>query len=248
MTTNTREKPTTFAGLLYFVATRNTSLFLGTAVALWIGIRWGLGNPTWYDALLVAILAIFTSPTELLMHKYVLHHAPGPLTIFGRKIWIPDFAAARHHRRHHHSQMKTEFMFIPPSLAVIVVSALSAGAILLGWLHKPLFALGADVCCFVIMRVLWQEVCHYMSHCRTYRPTVETWWARYHTWITTRHQAHHTWNEEYYWVVSALDWSEAVLRWYRRRTNRLIGDIPRSSTVQNLGLISDDEGRVIDTL
>ncbi len=240
-------KPRTLLEVQGVVFLRFTSALLLTGACWWIWTRARLGSLQWWEALLFALLVLFVSPTELLAHKYGLHHLPRTITVWGYTIELPDTSSARHHRLHHRKQARVEWIFIPLMAALLVVFGLTGiGVLLSTFTSFPLVA-AADICTFVFLRVLWEEEMHYLAHCSSYKPEVGTLWARYVVRVTTPHKRHHQRNEKFNWEVSTLwrwaDWLYGL--WQRYRGRLATPDIPLSHTTDTLGVEIDDEGYVI---
>lgn len=226
-------KPESFLGLLAVVLSRPTSLLLilgavaATTIRLSLPYRPGLG-----EALELLLLIAFSALTELVMHKFVLH---------GKN----NLPWSRHHRLHHRTQMRLEWIFIPLQLEIVVLGGLfGLGALLTIGVHLPLWV-SADMCAFVLWRILWQEVCHYAAHCPSYFKS-GGFLREYFSAMTKRHQRHHTLNEEYDWEVSTVGWADYVYNLLQRPTHQLGGHSPPcSGTTTSLGVLSDDSGYII---
>jgi sterol desaturase/sphingolipid hydroxylase (fatty acid hydroxylase superfamily) len=195
---------------------------IGAAIGLALAARLAIGEWSWLDLAVVAMLIGLQPFNEWLIHVGLLHSKPrrlGPFTI--------DLPTARLHRWHHRNPTVLETVLIPAPLIAALFLLIMATMWLLSW---PLSLIGGDhsglfltACLAGFMLVGSYEWCHFLIH-TAYRPR-----STYYKGIWRSHRLHHFKNEHYWFGVSS-DAADRVLG-----TSPDHRSVPKSRTARNLG-------------
>lgn len=143
----------------------NGGLMVVTSVAFSVYVRLLIdASLHWLDGLVAAIPVVGWPILEFVVHKYQMHHIPGPV--------FDD------HHRHHDHPFDARSGITPIEYTGLV---LMIGSLFI-WLQTPLLA---SVMVGVLSMLLFYDWIHYLIH-TTHKPL--TWWGRK---VLTNHRAHH---------------------------------------------------------
>lgn len=192
-------------------------------LALFLALRIAIGDWSWRDLAVAALLVALQPFTEWTIHVFLLHSKPrriGPLSL--------DLPTARAHRWHHREPRVLEAVLIPGWM----IAGFLAPVILFMWLLSwPLALLGGDHLALWLTLLIVSsamvgvyEWCHFIIH-TPYVPK-----SRYYRRIWRSHRLHHFKNEHYWFGVSS-DAADHVLG-----TSPDHCTVPRSETVRSLGV------------
>jgi hypothetical protein len=202
---------------------RRSPQLIATAVLTTLIARIAIGDWSWRDAALPAVVVALYPVTEWLIHVYLLHARP--TRIFGRQVELPT---AREHRAHHRAPADLDGVLLPVYGVVIFLPLI----VLYAWLLSLAFhvLVGGDQLAYGATTLLASyailgiyEWSHFLIH-TTYRPR-----GRYYRAIWRTHRLHHYKNERYWFGVTTTV------------GDRVLGTapdqslIPRSATARTLG-------------
>ena len=145
------------------------------------------GGGSFWDLVVMAGLLAFWPLQEWLIHVFVLHFRPR--TIGGRTF---DLVVAQKHRAHHQDPARTELIFIPLRVYVLVPLQVAF------WLLLFPSPLGLTGLAFNYILSLHYEWTHFMVHSR-YQPR-----TRFYRRLWRNHRLHHFKNERHWYGVTAL--------------------------------------------
>ena len=205
-----------------FFRKRSPWIMAGAIVGV-AGLRLGLGDFSWRDAVAVAAMLIVYPFGEWAIHVYLLHMKP--FEIAGRRVEPP---AARDHREHHSQPNDLGLILLGPKeltqlLGLAVPAVVAVGAVVVGALagHVP-FAVSVSAVLAGYCAILLYEWTHFLIH-TAHRPR-----SRYYRAIWRNHRLHHFKNE-HYWHGITNNVSDRVLG-----TNPEQREVARSRTARTL--------------
>jgi hypothetical protein len=204
-------------------ARRRSPRLIAAAVLLMLAARLAIGDWSWRDAALPALLVALYPVTEWLIHVYLLHARP--LRIAGRELELPT---AREHRAHHRVPADLDGVLLPVYGVVIFLPLIALYAWLLSLACHAVIggdqlAYGATTLLASYVILATYEWSHFLIH-TTYRPR-----GRYYRSIWRTHRLHHYKNERYWFGVTTTV------------GDRMLGTAPdqslikRSATARTLG-------------
>jgi hypothetical protein len=196
---------------------------IAAALAVAVGLRVGLGDWGWQDALVPLLLIVSEPLTEWLIHVYILH-ARG--VQIGR--WKFEPLAAREHRAHHASPTELHWVFIPtyallaflPTIALLVFAYALLANLIAGGNLLAEWATALVVAYAILAAYEW---CHFLIH-TPYRP--KRW---YYKLIWRNHRLHH-YKNEHFWFGVTSHVGDVVLG-----TNPEQSSVSKSATARALG-------------
>lgn len=185
-------------------------------LAIGVVARIAIGQWSWWDLLVVAIMVAAQPFVEWLIHTFILHFRPrevGAVTV--------DLHLAKKHRLHHRDPKRIDAVFIP--LRPLLIGLPIYVAII--WLVFPL-PIAATI--FVTQLVIGNvyEWTHFYVHsgCKPKN--------RYAAYIERAHRLHHYRNEKY-WMGVTNHLGDHVLGTFPDKD-----DVPVSPTAKTLGIDS----------
>jgi hypothetical protein len=181
--------PRTLTACVSYVAHSSRPRVLAAAAGLGWTARIAWGDPSPWDAVVLAVLLAWWPLQEWLIHVHVLHFRPRK-TRGGR---VVDLAIARQHRRHHEDPLRLEILFIPwPALLGGIVFHVVAWPLLL-----PAPQALTTIAAYLTLTLHYEWV-HFLCH-TPYVPRSRIYRARWRN-----HRLHHFKNEHYWMGVSML--------------------------------------------
>jgi sterol desaturase/sphingolipid hydroxylase (fatty acid hydroxylase superfamily) len=168
-----------------FASWRSPQLIAALLLAAVAG-RAAVGQWSWWDLLVPALILAAQPFTEWLIHVFLLHFKPR--TIAGRRV---DPLVARKHRAHHADPKDTGLVFVPMPALLLLVLGLAAVLLPTLGLSRGLSALVA-----AYAMLFAYEWTHYLIH-SSYRPRHSLY--RY---VWRAHRNHHFRNENYWFGVT----------------------------------------------
>ncbi len=173
-----------------------------------------VGNWSWWDLLVPAIILAAQPFTEWLIHVFLLHFKPRE--VGGRTV---DPLVARKHRAHHADPKDVGLVFIP--MPALLGLAFGLAAVLLPTM--PLSrGLSALLAAYTMLFVY--EWTHFLIH-SSYRPQ-----RRIYRSVWRAHRNHHFRNE-HYWFGVTMHMADHVLGTFPERSA-----VEVSATVRTLGI------------
>jgi sterol desaturase/sphingolipid hydroxylase (fatty acid hydroxylase superfamily) len=168
-----------------FAGWRSPQLIIALLVLTLAG-RIVVGNWSWWDLLVPALIVAAQPFTEWLIHVFLLHFKPRPL---GNRTIDP--LVARKHRAHHVDPKDVGLVFVPMPALLGLVLGLAAVLLLAMPLSRGLSALLAAYA--VLFAYEWT---HFLIH-SSYRPR-----HRPYRYVWRAHRNHHFRNEHYWFGVT----------------------------------------------
>jgi len=194
---------------------RNPSPWMiGTSLVAAVTARIVVGEWTWNDALVPAIMLAVFPFFEWVVHVVVLHWKPrklGPIKI--------DSLLARKHREHHADPRNVPLIFIPWQALIWLI----AGTVAIGLLAFPTAGMGLTFIVGVFTLGLGYEWTHFLIH-SDYKPRGRLFRA-----VWRNHRRHHYKNEHYWFTVTTSGTADRVLGTYPDPST-----VPTSPTAKNL--------------
>jgi sterol desaturase/sphingolipid hydroxylase (fatty acid hydroxylase superfamily) len=187
-----------------------------TLLLLTLAGRIIVGNWSWWDLLVPAIILAAQPFTEWLIHVFLLHFKPRE--VGGRTV---DPLVARKHRAHHADPRDVGLVFIP--MPALFGLAFGLAAVLLPTM--PL-SRGLSALLAAYAMLLVYEWTHFLIH-SSYRPQ-----HRIYRSVWRAHRNHHFRNE-HYWFGVTMHMADHVLGTFPARSA-----VEVSSTVRTLGIES----------
>ena len=212
--------PTLGAALAIFLQHRSAQVLVAQA-AVAAAIRPWLGDWSWHDLLIVAVVAVVWPLQEWVAHRTILHAKVR--TIRGRR-WEPY--VTRYHRRHHEDPWDLRFTFLPTWLPVAMVPVHVAA-----WFAiEPTTALAVTGIAAYGAAAALYEWTHFLTHV-SYKP--RQWWYRT---LQRRHRLHH-FRDEHLWLGFTVPFVDDLFR-----TAPDPETVPLSATVRTLGVADPGAG------
>ncbi|WP_052344678.1 sterol desaturase family protein [Thermocrispum municipale] len=187
---------------------------IGTSLVAAVTARIVVGDWTWNDALVPAIMLAVFPFFEWVVHVVVLHWKPrklGPIKI--------DSLLARKHREHHADPRNVPLIFIPWQALIWLI----AGTVAIGLLAFPTAGMGLTFIVGVFTLGLGYEWTHFLIH-SDYKPRGRLFRA-----VWRNHRRHHYKNEHYWFTVTTSGTADRVLGTYPDPST-----VPTSPTAKNL--------------
>lgn len=185
------------------------------AISLLVGLRYYLGDFTWWDLAVVPLILALEPFVEWLIHVYILHFKPKKF--LGR---VLDLQVAQFHRAHHRDPWKLDVVFIPRRAGYVGLVLLTAG-----WYSvMPTVPLFVTAVLGSILMAFAYEWIHFLTH-TAYRPRTRLY---RHLWRL--HRLHHFKNE-HYWQGVTTHLADRVLGTLPDHTK-----VPSSPTCRTLGV------------
>jgi sterol desaturase/sphingolipid hydroxylase (fatty acid hydroxylase superfamily) len=173
-----------------------------------------VGNWSWWDLLIPAIILAVQPFTEWLIHVFLLHFKPRE--VGGRTI---DPLVSRKHRAHHADPKDAGLVFVPMPALLGLVFGLAAVLLPTMPLSRGLSALLAAYAMLFVY-----EWTHFLIH-SSYRPQ-----HRLYRYVWRAHRNHHFRNE-HYWFGVTMHLADHVLGTFPERSA-----VEVSATVRTLGI------------
>jgi sterol desaturase/sphingolipid hydroxylase (fatty acid hydroxylase superfamily) len=192
-----------------------------------LAARLYVGQWSWRDLVVLALLLTAQPFVEWVIHKYLLHLKP--ISIRGRRI---ELYGSIQHRRHHGSPSDLDRVLLKPvevvgfvvQIAVVIaVPALVVGVAVGGPVLGPALS-GLLVAYFGLFRYEWS---HFLIH-TPYVPR-----SRWYRTVWRNHRLHHFKHEDY-WMGVSSNLGDRLLG-----TNPDQKGVPRSPTARTLGVETD---------
>jgi sterol desaturase/sphingolipid hydroxylase (fatty acid hydroxylase superfamily) len=214
---------TTLAGAWRAFRRKRGPWMIAAGIAVALGVRLGLGDLGWADAVAVAAMLVVYPFGEWAIHVYLLHMRP--FRVAGRRV---ELMTARAHREHHEEPNDLRLVNFSAGealaillLAVPFVPAIAGLVIVAITGTVPLGALVTAVLAGYVL-VGAYEWSHFLIH-TAYRPR-----SRYYRSVWRTHRLHHFKNENY-WHGITNTVSDRVLGTFPDQR-----DVPRSQTARSL--------------
>lgn len=195
------------------------------AIVIVAALRIAVGNFSWRDIAVLAVVLAIQPFVEWLIHTYLLHLKP--FEIGGRKI---DLYTARAHRRHHKAPSVIDQTLLHPS-------EILGSMFLIAITSAPLIALvvalptGGDLLAVYLSSLLWNYIGLYRyewSHFLIHTPYIPK--TRFFRSIWRSHRLHHFKHEDY-WMGVTSNFGDRVLKTFPDQK-----DVKKSPTARNLGV------------
>jgi hypothetical protein len=204
------------AAVRTFAGWRSPQL-IAAALVLTLAGRVVVGNWSWWDLLVPAVILAAQPFTEWLIHVFLLHFKPR--AVGGRTV---DPLVARKHRAHHADPKDVGLVFVPLPALLPLVLGLAAVLLPTMPLSRGLSALLA-----AYAMLFAYEWTHFLIH-STYRPRH----APYRS-VWRAHRNHHFRNE-HYWFGVTMHLADHVLGTFPDRSA-----VEVSPTARTLGIAAD---------
>ncbi len=185
-----------------------------TLLLLTLAGRILVGNWSWWDLLVPALILAAQPFTEWLIHVFLLHFKPREMG--GRTI---DPLVSRKHRAHHADPKDVGLVFVPMPALFGLVFGLAAVLLPTMPLSRGLSALLAAYAMLFVY-----EWTHFLIH-SSYRPR-----HRLYRYVWRAHRNHHFRNE-HYWFGVTVNLADHVLHTFPERSA-----VEVSPTVRTLGI------------
>ena len=196
-----------------FAAWRSPQV-IAAVLLLAVAGRLVLGQWSWWDLLVPALIVAAQPFTEWLIHVLLLHFRPK--TIGGRRV---DPLVARKHREHHADPKDVGLIFVPMPALLLLVPGLAAVLLPTMPLSRGLSAL---VAAYVVL--FTYEWTHFLIH-SSYRPR-----HRPYRYVWRAHRNHHFRNE-HYWFGVTVHLADHLLGTFPDRS-----EVEASPTARTLGV------------
>jgi len=185
-----------------------------TSLAAAVVARLAMGEWTWNDALVPAIMLAVFPFFEWVVHVVILHWKPrklGPIRL--------DSLLARKHREHHADPRDIPLVFIPWQALIWLL----IGTVVIGLVAFPRTGTGLTFVVGVFALGLGYEWTHYLIH-SDYKPR-----GRIYRAVWRNHRRHHYKNEHYWFTVTTSGTADRILGTYPDPAT-----VPTSPTAKNL--------------
>lgn len=178
-----------------------------------IAIRLYVGQWSWYDVAVVAVIGCTWPLQEWFVHAHLEHLKP--IDAFGRTF---ELVITRTHRAHHRNPWDPRFGLSPPHVMVLYF----VGLPLFCYLTAPL-PLAITATAITLTMIINYEWVHYLIH-TSYPPQ-----SRFYRRLWRHHRLHHFKNEEYWFGLTMLS-GDTVMG-----TNPTVESAAHSPTCMTLG-------------